>query len=229
MPIYQLPAEPLFPPAEWSNPDGLLAVGGDLTPERLIEAYSSGIFPWYSRPDPILWWSPDPRFVLFPGELHIPKSARRTLNSNVYRIRVDTSFSEVIHACSLPRPYERGSWITPDMEKAYIRLHGLGLAHSIEAWQDNELCGGLYGVCLGRIFFGESMFTRRDNASKTALIRLVQRMRNAGFMLLDSQVPTPHVERLGGRSIPRAEYLEILKEAVTHPTITDLSIFADPD
>ena len=213
MPIFALTGEPVFPPPQLAEEDGLLAVGGDLRPERLLEAYRAGIFPWYSDGQPILWWSPDPRLVLFPGEFHRSRSLRKTGKRGIFEVRFDTAFTAVIAACArAPRSYGEGTWITRAMRSAYTRLHRLGYAHSVECWHDGALAGGLYGISLGSCFFGESMFSLEPDASKAGFILFAQKLFKAGFTLIDSQVPTPHVARLGGVSIPRDRYLLLLKE-----------------
>ncbi|MGD0676612.1 MAG: leucyl/phenylalanyl-tRNA--protein transferase [Polyangiaceae bacterium] len=218
MPVYALGRALVFPPPDQAV-DGLLAVGGDLSPERLLLAYRSGIFPWYDENLPILWHSPDPRCVLPVDELHVGRSLRRIINRAVYDIRFDGAFERVIRACkSTPRPGQDGTWITDEMESAYVTLHRMGYAHSIEAWQDGDLVGGLYGVSLGRIFFGESMFAWRPNASKVALVTLARRLQGWGFRWLDAQVPTPHTLALGAREYPRHRFLEMLRRALVHPT-----------
>ncbi|MGA2141725.1 MAG: leucyl/phenylalanyl-tRNA--protein transferase [Brevinematales bacterium] len=214
MPIFKLSHEIVFPPVELSTAEGILATGGDLSPERLISAYKSGIFPWYMPESPILWWSPDPRFVLFTDELIVPGSMRRVFNNKNFSFTFDTCFEEVIRSCSLPRKGENSTWLVPEMIEAYITLNKLGYAHSVEAWSGSRLSGGLYGVSLGRCFFGESMFTRESNASKAALIFLSRRLKSLGFNLIDSQVYTPHLAMLGARLIPRPEYLSFLKESL---------------
>ena len=209
-----------FPPAGAADRYGILCLGGDLSVERLLDAYSRGIFPWYDDDQPIIWHSPDPRFVVFPDKVRMSKSMRQVLNRKEFTITADTAFEQVIRACSeTPRRKQDGTWITPDMIDAYIRLHDEGYAHSIEAWKDGSLAGGLYGVSLGRIFCGESMFTRVSNASKAAFISLAEALRQREFMVIDSQVHTDHVESLGGESISRNRYLLILREAIRHPTI----------
>jgi leucyl/phenylalanyl-tRNA--protein transferase len=217
MPIYRLNEHPVFPPPHLAE-DGLLAVGGDLSPERLLSAYRHGIFPWYSDDEPILWWSPDPRAVIFPAELHVSRSLDRTLRSGRYRVTADTAFDEVIAACAqIPRRHERGTWITDEMRAAYARLHALGHAHSVECWEGDLLVGGLYGVAVGACFCGESMFARRNDASKTALATLARHCPALGIALIDCQLPNPHLLRLGAREIPRAEYLKRLAEAQQRP------------
>ena len=197
-----------FPPLRQAAEGGLLMAGGDLSPERLIYAYSRGIFPWYEEGSPILWWSPDPRCVLFPDKLHVPGSLRRVLNSGRFRFSVDACFGTVIRACAaVPRPGQDGTWIVPDMVTAYERLHELGHAHSVEVWQGEELAGGLYGVLIGRAFFGESMFHREPDASKAAVVHLVSWLRERGVEMIDCQQTTPHMLRLGAVEISRAEFI----------------------
>jgi leucyl/phenylalanyl-tRNA--protein transferase len=218
MPVYRLGPEPIFPPPEEAEPDGLLAVGGDLSVPRLLEAYCSGIFPWYDEP-PILWWSPDPRLVLFPRELRVSRSLRATIRKGTFEVRFDTAFRRVIHACaSTPRKDDPGTWITREVEAGYSALHDLGFAHSAESWAGGELVGGLYGVCLGRCFFGESMFSRRPDASKVALVGLVDELTRRGVELIDCQVTTEHLLSLGAREIPRSEFLRRLDDLLRHPT-----------
>ena len=216
MPVYLLhPDRPDFPDPCRADPGGLLAVGGDLSPSRLMHAYAAGIFPWYSAGEPLLWWSPDPRLVLLPEELHVPRSLLRVLRRGEFALRTDTAFGQVIRACAASeRPQGPGTWLTPEMIEAYETLHRMGHAHSVEAWRDGELAGGLYGVALGRALFGESMFHRVPNASKACLVRLVELMRAWGFTLLDCQQATAHMQRLGAREIPRVEFLERLDAAV---------------
>jgi len=219
MPVFQLTQDSVFPPVHRASKNGLLAVGGDLSPRRLLEAYRQGIFPWYSAAEPILWWSPDPRFVLFPEELKITRSMRQFLKKKTIRITYDRNFPAVIAACQKPRPQQEATWITPEMQAAYIRLHELGFAHSVEVWQEEVLVGGLYGVSLGRCFFGESMFSTVSNASKAALIDLVRRLETLDFSLIDCQVYTAHLESLGGRHIPRGEFMILLKKALKQETV----------
>ncbi len=215
MACYQLDDELWFPPVEAAEDNGLLAVGGDLSPERLLLAYSLGIFPWYSPGDPILWWSPDPRCVLFPGELHISRSLQRFMRKQPFRISCNEHFAGVIYWCRRLRAGLDGSgtWITPEMEKAYTRLHQLGFAHSVECWEGDQLVGGLYGVCIGRCFFGESMFSRSNNASKVVLVHLVDSLRQKGFEFLDCQQTTDHLLSLGAQEISRHEFLQYLQKA----------------
>ncbi len=218
MPVYRLPDQPAFPPAERAEKSGLLAVGGDLSPERLLAAYREGIFPWYSEGEPLLWWSPDPRFVLFPQELRVSRSMRQFLKKQPFRITFDHAFRSVIAACRKPRPGQDDTWITQAMQEAYIALHDLGYAHSVEVWQEGSLVGGLYGVSIGRAFFGESMFSTRANASKAALITLASGLKDLRFDLIDCQVETPHLGSLGARPIPRREFRALLKESLRHET-----------
>jgi leucyl/phenylalanyl-tRNA---protein transferase len=199
------------------RPNGLLAAGGDLSPTRLLAAYRRGIFPWYSAGDPILWWSPDPRTVLFPDELHIGRNLGRTLRKRPFEVKADTAFAAVIQRCSEPRPGQAGTWITDEMKHAYIALHELGVAHSVESWQDGELVGGLYGVALGRMFFGESMFSRVSDASKVAFVHLVRQLVAWEFPLIDCQMRTDLLASFGARQIPRAEFTRRVAELVNYP------------
>jgi leucyl/phenylalanyl-tRNA--protein transferase len=202
-----------FPPVESAlrRPNGLLCAGGDLSPERLLDAYRHGIFPWFSEGEPILWWSPDPRMVLFPAELKISRSLARTLRRGYYEVRLDTAFPAVIHECSSPRPGQDGTWITPQMQQAYCRLHELGHAHSVETWIDGKLAGGLYGMAIGRAFYGESMFSRVVDASKIALVHLARYLERRGFAVIDCQMKTAHLASLGAREIPRHELVQGLE------------------
>jgi leucyl/phenylalanyl-tRNA--protein transferase len=218
--VFRLPREPVFPDPELAEPDGLLAVGGDLSPERLLRAYREGIFPWYAEDTPILWWSPDPRMVLLPEELHVPRSLARNIRRGAYRIRADTAFGEVIRRCAgVDRPGQDGTWITSAMVAAYERLHALGHAHSFEAWDEEGLAGGLYGVSLGAAFFGESMFADRPDASKAAFVTAVEWMRGRGLELVDCQVETEHLKRFGAREVPRSEFLARLANALATPAM----------
>jgi len=205
-----------FPPVAKAlkHPNGLLCAGGDLAPRRLLEAYSRGIFPWFSEGDPILWWSPDPRMVLFPDELKVSRSLRRSAQRGVYETRFDTAFREVIAACAAPRDGQAGTWILPEMVEAYTALHDLGHAHSVESWRDGELVGGLYGVSLGEVFFGESMFSHAPDASKVALVKLVERLRVRGCRVIDCQQATAHLASLGAREIPRREFAQMVQESI---------------
>ncbi|MBA4371318.1 MAG: leucyl/phenylalanyl-tRNA--protein transferase [Thermodesulfovibrio sp.] len=215
MPVFALGEDPVFPPPELADPDGLLAVGGDLSPERIIQAYTRGIFPWYSEDSPILWWSPDPRLVLFPGELKLSRSLRQVIRRDDFRVTFDTAFKDVITGCaSVKRGHEDGTWITEDMMHAYCLLHEQGYAHSVESWYGDELAGGLYGISLGRIFFGESMFATRPNSSKVAFAALVERLTAAGYALIDCQVKTRHLQSFGAREISGDEFRKILRRVV---------------
>jgi leucyl/phenylalanyl-tRNA---protein transferase len=219
MPVFQLDERLVFPPPQLADPDGLLAVGGDLRPERLVLAYSSGIFPWPTEGFPLLWHSPDPRFVLEAHALHVPRSLQRILKRPPYRASLDQSFRAVIEACAeTSRPGQKGTWITEEMVEAFCRLHELGFAHSSEAWEGEELVGGLYGVSLGGAFFGESMFARRPDASKLAFVKLVRQLSAWGIDLIDAQVHTAHLERFGASHWPRERYLRALKRALDEPT-----------
>jgi leucyl/phenylalanyl-tRNA--protein transferase len=219
MPIFRLVDEPIFPPPDYADASGLLAVGGDLSCERLLEAYRLGIFPWYSDDQPILWWSPDPRLVLRLDEFMVSRSLRQTLKKDVFKVTFDRAFEEVIRGCaSAPRQGQRGTWITKEMQEAYIELHGLGFAHSVETWWGEELAGGLYGVSLGKAFFGESMFHRRTDASKVALAVLVETLQTWGFHFIDAQMTTEHLLRFGAAEMPRRVFLKRLQSALRHPT-----------
>lgn len=201
-----------FPDVELAlkEPDGLLAIGGDLSVTRLLDAYRHGIFPWYSQGQPILWWAPDPRLVLRPADIHISKSLAKVIRQGRFEITMDNAFTDVISACGEKRPDQTGTWITPEMSAAYSRLHELGYAHSVECWHDGALAGGLYGISLGHVFFGESMFSRVANASKVALVALARQLERHDFSLIDCQVHTGHLESLGAYSIPRSEFSRIL-------------------
>lgn len=219
MPIFRLVDDMVFPPPDYADPSGLIAVGGDLSSERLLEAYRVGIFPWYSEDQPILWWSPDPRFVLELDQFKISRSLGKTLRRRVFHVSFDRVFDDVIAACAaVPREGQSGTWITPEMQEAYIKLHGLGFAHSVEAWFEGKLVGGLYGVSLGKAFFGESMFHRKPDASKVALAILVEKLKIWGFHFIDSQMATEHMNRLGATEIPRRIFLKRLRSALRHST-----------
>lgn len=207
-----------FPAPEQAGPEGLLAIGGDLSPARLLAAYAHGIFPWYNRGQPILWWSPDPRMVLFPGELRVRRSLEKRVRNAGFEVTLDRAFADVVAGCAAPRGEEAGTWITTEMYEAYCALHALGYAHSTECWLRGELVGGLYGVALGRAFFGESMFSRAPDASKVALVRLVQHLGARDYRFVDCQVRSAHLASLGARDISRAEFLRRLEEALTQPT-----------
>lgn len=220
MTVYRLGPEALFPDPADAEPDGLLCVGGDLHPQRLLVAYACGIFPWYEEGLPILWWSPDPRLVLDPSSMRMSKSLKRTLRRGTYRVTADTAFEDVMRACAnVPRRGQAGTWITEEMVEGYTRLHEQGFAHSIETWNDDgELVGGLYGVSLGSAFFGESMFAAQPDASKVALARLAQRLVQWDFDMIDCQVTTKHLVSLGAYEITRKTYLERLESCLHHPT-----------
>lgn len=220
MPIFALTDEIIFPPPQWANEQGILAIGGDLQPERLLLAYEKGIFPWYSEDEPIIWWSPDPRFVLRSSNLKVSKSMKQVLRSEKFQITFDQNFSDVIQNCQqIKRKGQPGTWITNPMYEAYIKLHELGYAHSVEVWENAELVGGLYGISLGRAFFGESMFSKVSNASKTGFIHLVNTLKRHHFELIDCQVYTQHLARFGAEEIHRSDFLAELEEALTHRTI----------
>jgi leucyl/phenylalanyl-tRNA--protein transferase len=219
MPVFQLSDTLLFPPPALAREDGLLAVGGDLSVPRLLLAYQHGIFPWYSPGEPILWWSPDPRLVLFPAEFHLAKRLARTIRQQIFSITFDTAFAQVIKACGQTRRKEgQGTWLDEEMIRAYCELHDQGYAHSVECWQNGELVGGLYGVALGAVFFGESMFSLVPDSSKVALAGLVERLQDWDFELIDCQVGTGHLQRLGAREISGAEFSTRLAEAVAKPS-----------
>ena len=215
MPVFQLDERLVFPPPQLADPDGLLAVGGDLRPERLLLAYASGIFPWPTEGFPLLWHSPDPRFVLEASSLHVSRSLTRTMRKAPYRYSLDSAFAEVIACCAdIPRPGQSGTWITSQMLDAYIELHQLGFAHSVEVWDDDELIGGLYGVSLGAAFFGESMFALKPEASKIGFVKLVRQLGRWGIELIDAQVHTAHLERFGAEHWSRERYLARLHKAL---------------
>lgn len=211
---YGLDARPVFPPARLADPDGLIAVGGDLSVPRLLAAYRAGIFPWYNDGDPILWWSPDPRGLFLPGDPRVHRSMRPLLNHGRFRVTANAAFGRVIRACRrTPRPGQSGTWLTPEMVTAYEALHAAGHAHSVEAWDGEVLAGGLYGVALGRAFCGESMFSARRDASKYAFLALATRLFGLGYRFIDAQMPNPHLERLGLRAVPRETFLRLLHAA----------------
>ncbi|WP_210711548.1 leucyl/phenylalanyl-tRNA--protein transferase [Pseudomonas sp. MWU349] len=209
-----------FPPLEKAmrEPNGLLAAGGDLSADRLIQAYRHGCFPWFSEGQPILWWSPDPRTVLFPDELHVSRSLGKLLRKQRYQVTFDQDFAAVISACAAPRAYAEGTWISEAMQRAYLQLHQRGYAHSVEVWDQGVLVGGLYGLAMGQLFFGESMFSRADNASKFGFATLVERLKAWGFVLIDCQMPTEHLHSLGARSISRPEFANYLKHHLDLPS-----------
>lgn len=220
MPVFALSAEHAFPPPHLATPEGLLAIGGDLSEGRLLAAYRRGIFPWYSEGDPILWWSPDPRLVLYPHEFHTSRSLARLIRRRLFTITFDRDFEAVIRACGEERRLSgEGTWLTEEMIAAYCRLHRSGYAHSVEARSEGGLAGGLYGVALGGCFFGESMFHRVTDASKAALAALVALLTRLGFRLIDCQLTTGHLQRMGAREIPRRRFLSELKQALAAPTL----------
>ena len=221
MSIPWLGARDPFPPVEQAliEPNGLLAAGGDLSPERLLDAYARGIFPWFNEEDPVLWWSPDPRMVIFPRALHVSRSLRRAIRSGQFSVTLDRAFDGVVDGCAAPRANQGGTWITGDMVDAYGRLAQLGYAHSVEAWERDELVGGVYGVALGRVFYGESMFSRRSNASKVALAHLARQLDRWGFLVIDCQLATGHLASLGAREIARDEFLRHLRAGIAQPGV----------
>jgi len=216
--IFQLASAPdyRFPDVEYAGSEGLLAVGGDLSPERLLEAYRHGIFPWYSEDQPILWWSPDPRAVLLPKDLKISRSLKKTIRKKTFQVTFDQCFDQVISACATsPRGNsQNGTWITPEMKRAYIKLHDMGYAHSVEVWQDENLVGGLYGIALGKAFFGESMFSRATDASKTGFVYLAHQLIDWDFRFIDCQVESAHLASLGALPVPRQKFIAMLDEAL---------------
>jgi len=211
----------IFPDPSNANPEGLLAYGGNLEPETLIQAYTQGIFPWYDDSSPIMWWSPDPRMILFPKEIKISKSLKHKLNSEKYNCSFDKSFKEVISQCArVSRTGQKGTWITDEMQKAYLKLHKKGLAHSVETWEEDRLVGGLYGISLGNAFFGESMFHLKPDASKLALYYLNERIKKWHFAFIDAQTPTTHLKSMGAIEIPRERFLKLLEKSMKKPTKT---------
>ena len=219
MPVFRLTEKLIFPPVYLSTPEGLLAVGGDLSVQRLLLAYKSGIFPWFSKSEPLLWWSPDPRSVLFPHELNISRSLQKVLKQKRYTVRMDTDFRFVIESCSvIERKDQDDTWITDEMIDAYLKLYRQGYAHSVETWYRGEIVGGLYGVSIGRCFFGESMFSKRSDASKVALVYLSRFAADMEFGFIDCQVPSGHLRRLGARNIPRKRFMRLLAKHINQPT-----------
>ncbi|MBK5241635.1 leucyl/phenylalanyl-tRNA--protein transferase [Clostridium sp.] len=214
MPIYRLSNDLAFPDPSLSEEDGLLAIDGDLSPERLLLAYSNGIFPWFSEEEPILWWSPDPRFIIYPKDIKISHSMKKILKNKIYRVSFDTCFRDVISNCANIRK-DTGTWITDEMIEAYCKLHELGFAHSVETFHGDKLVGGLYGISIGKCFFGESMFSTMDNASKVAFITLSKLLEEKEFTLIDCQVHTDHLESLGGVFISRKDFLSLLKKGTS--------------
>lgn len=220
MPVFLLSDDIAFPPPHLASKEGLLAVGGDLTQKRLLLAYHMGIFPWFSTNEPIMWWSPDPRFVLFPEEIRISKTLKKTIRKKTFQVTMDSAFAQVINLCAQVRlQNNQDTWIVEEMIDAYCKLHELGVAHSVEAWYQGELAGGLYGVSLGGSFFGESMFTLVSNASNVALVRLVEYLNYHSFDLIDCQITTQHLIRFGAKEIPRARFLETLYNSLKKPTL----------
>ncbi|GAB3107218.1 leucyl/phenylalanyl-tRNA--protein transferase [Aestuariicella hydrocarbonica] len=218
-----------FPPTSHAlkDPNGLLAAGGDLSPERLITAYQRGIFPWYDETQPILWWSPSPRLILIPAELHVSKSMAKLLRKSAFRVTTDTAFAQVVNACAQPREQQDGTWITEDIVNAYCQLHQLGYAHSVEVWEGQTLVGGLYGVALGKVFFGESMFSRTSNASKYGFITLIKALEKLDFRLIDCQVHTGHLASLGAKEIDRETFENYLLHYISNHTSDNISSICD--
>jgi len=215
MSVFLLDDNLIFPPVHLADEGGLLAVGGDLSEERLLLAYRSGIFPWYSDGEPLLWWSPDPRLILLPNELHVSRRLARVVKQGVFRVTMDEAFEPVMRACAeTPRPGQDGTWISEEMVAAYCRLHASGYAHSIECWRGDELVGGLYGISVGNTFFGESMFSHVSDASKTALVTLVEHVKSWPDVLIDCQVTTEHLARMGAREVSRREFIRLLKRSL---------------
>lgn len=215
------PADP-FPPVDQAldNPEGLLAAGGSLTTTRLLDAYRRGIFPWFNEGDPILWWSPDPRSVLRPSKIHVSHSLRKTLRRAAFLITLDRAFARVLDGCAAPRAGDSGTWLSTPMRRAYLALHGAGLAHSLEVWMDGDLAGGIYGVAIGRMFFGESMFTRRSDASKIGMVHLAAQLDRWAFPLIDCQLETDHLRSLGAERMPRRQFVGEIRRLVEEPSPT---------
>ena len=212
-----LPRTYTFPPLEAASPEGLLAVGGDLNPDRLLSAYRQGVFPWFSDGQPILWWSPDPRAILYPADLHISRSLRKSLRTQGFAVTADRAFDHVIQRCAESRNAREGTWITSGMQEAYCTLHRMGYAHSVETWQNGQLVGGLYGLAIGKAFFGESMFSHVTDASKTALVALAASLTAGGYHFIDCQVVSEHLNSLGAQAVPRYRFSSELKQAVEIP------------
>ena len=212
-----LPRTYTFPPLEAASPEGLLAVGGDLNPDRLVSAYRQGVFPWFSDGQPILWWSPDPRAILYPADLHISRSLRKSLRTQGFEVTADRAFDDVIQRCAESRNAREGTWITSGMQEAYCTLHRMGYAHSVETWQNGQLVGGLYGLAIGKAFFGESMFSQITDASKTALVALSVSLTAGGYHFIDCQVVSEHLNSLGAKAVPRYRFSSELKQAVETP------------
>lgn len=220
MPVFRLDGSVGFPHPRLASPEGLLAVGGDLTVPRILDAYGNGIFPWFSKGDPILWWSPDPRLVLFPTELHVSRRMNRILRQAPFQLSLDRDFEKVITTCALPREDGFGTWITPEMHDAYLQLHREGYAHSLEVWRQGRMVGGIYGISLGRCFCGESMFSLEPNASRYGLIHMVFWLQALGFTMIDCQVETPHLRSFGARTISREDFLKRLDHCLQAETLT---------
>lgn len=219
MPIFALTEDLVFPPAHLASPEGLLAVGGDLSPERILLAYHHGIFPWYSPEDPILWWSPDPRMILLPQDFRVSRSLKKKIDQGRFEVSIDLGFEQVIHLCARLRTDNgQGTWITPEMMGAYINLHRMGYGHSVEVWCQGKLAGGLYGLSLGSCFFGESMFSQERDASKLALYHLCQYLQRKDFCMIDCQVPSAHLKSLGAVSIRRKAFLSLLRMCLKRPS-----------
>ena len=212
-----LPRTYTFPPLEAASPEGLLAVGGDLNPDRLLSAYRQGVFPWFSNGQPILWWSPDPRAILYPTNLHISRSLRKNMRTQGFEVTADRAFDDVIQRCAKSRNAREGTWITSGMQEAYCTLHRMGYAHSVETWQNGQLVGGLYGLAIGKAFFGESMFSQITDASKTALVALSVSLTASGYHFIDCQVVSEHLNSLGAKAVPRYRFSSELKQAVEIP------------
>lgn len=216
-----------FPPLERAlrEPNGLLAAGGDLSPQRLLAAYRHGCFPWYQDGQPILWWSPDPRTVLYPDELHVSRSLCKRLRQGQFRVTFDQAFSAVIRGCAEPRAYADGTWITTPMHQAYLKLHEMGVAHSVEVWEGDKLVGGLYGLAMGQLFFGESMFSRATDASKVGFVTLVEQLRDWGFQMIDCQMPTAHLASFGARAISRQRFAQTLDAYLDQPAAAQWDVY----
>jgi leucyl/phenylalanyl-tRNA--protein transferase len=210
-----------------TQPNGLLAAGGDLSAQRLLHAYRNGIFPWFNVGDPILWWSPDPRMVLFPSDFKLTASLRKTLKKLKFEVRTDYAFEQIMRYCAAPRAGETGTWIAEEMISAYCELHRLGFAHSIEIWMQDELVGGLYGVAIGKVFFGESMFSRRTDGSKIAFAHMVRQLERWGFGMIDCQMYTPHLASLGAREIPRTEFITRLQDLINCEPVKHFQLDTD--
>ncbi|NOY25199.1 MAG: leucyl/phenylalanyl-tRNA--protein transferase [Oligoflexia bacterium] len=229
MPVYRIPDEHIFPRPSLAEPDGLLGIGGDLHPRRLLLGYANGIFPWYSQGQPILWFSPDPRYVLFPDQLKVQRSLKKIVRRGDYRVTLDTAFADVVRGCKeRQRPGQAGTWITDDMEQAYNQLHAAGFAHSVESWSQDKLVGGLYGIGLGKLFSGESMFALAPNASKVAFVWLVRQLHAWDYGVIDCQVHTRHLERFGANYLSRGRYLDLIKGLISQDR-TAIAWSFDPD